>query len=131
MPSIRVAPPSTQAFRALAALEVYEAQVASWLEDPREGMRCGMQVHLSRLRRCCDGCGGLTVPWLALMIAHCELLHGVENPQGTRKSLAQLAATHRLCVRELTLACRRHLLHRQRCAVRTRHEGEAAPGRSA
>jgi hypothetical protein len=114
MPAIRVQPLSIQAFRALAALEAYEARVEWWLAGPPERVASGMHVHLQRLRRCCGGCASLTVPWLALMICHFELLALLESPGATGKRLAQLAARHRLCVRELALACRHHLVHRQR-----------------
>lgn len=139
MPARRVQQLSIHAFRALAALEAYEALVESWLAGAPGGVGSDMHVYLQRLQRCCDGCAGLTVPWLALMICHFELGAALQDPGPGAERLAQLTAKHRLCVRQLTLACRHHLLHRQwrpaagspargRRALRAGRPGEAGPG---
>lgn len=101
------------AFRALAVLELYEAQLKVLLHDRGEpGMRHRLHEHMAELRRCCAGCVGLTVPWLDLMISHFELLERLDEVARPRtdadgQALAQSTRRHQACVRELAVACRR------------------------
>jgi hypothetical protein len=100
------------AFRALAALELYEAQLKLLLQDRAEpGRRHAVREHMTALRRCCAGCAGLTVPWLDLMISHFEQLERLDEGARPRtdageEALAQATRRHQACVRELALACR-------------------------
>lgn len=103
------------AFGALAALELYEAQLAALLQDrPAAGRRHRLREHMAALRHCCAGCAGLTVPWLDLMIAHFELLQRLDEgarpcTDADREALALAARRHQACLRELALACRRKM----------------------
>jgi hypothetical protein len=105
----------THAFRALAALELYEAQLKLLLQDRSEaGGRCRLRENMAALRRCCAGCAGLTVPWLDLMISHFELLERLDEGARPRteagdEALAQATRRHQACLRELDIACRRKM----------------------
>lgn len=115
MPATRPEKMEIHAFRALAALELYEAQLKLALQDgPQPGQRYRLQERLAALRRCCAGCAGLTVPWLDLMISHFELLQwldeGMRPHAGADESgLVQAMRRHQGCLRELALACRRKM----------------------
>lgn len=101
------------AFRALAALEVYETQLKLLLQGrAAPGWRHRLQEDMAALRRCCAGCAGLTVPWLDLMISHFELLERLDAglrpcADADEAALAQATRRHQACLRELALACRR------------------------
>lgn len=100
------------AFRALAALELYEAQLKLLLHDGAEpGSRYRLRENMAALRRCCAGCAGLTVPWLDLMISHFELLERLgegarPRTESGEQALLQATRRHQACVRELAQACR-------------------------
>lgn len=114
-PATRPAAMDIHAFRALAALELYEAQLKALLQDRDEpGRRHRLHENMAALRRCCAGCAGLTVPWLDLMISHFELLERLD--EGARPctdaddaAVAQATRRHQACLRELALACRRKM----------------------
>jgi hypothetical protein len=103
------------AFHALAALELYDAQLKLVLQDaPEPGRRHLLGERLAALRRCCAGYAGLTVPWLDLMISHFELLERLgpaarPRAEADEEPLAQATLRHQACQRELALACRRKL----------------------
>jgi len=112
------------AFAAIAELEVYEARINSYVRYPQErGGKNEVSRHFERLRISCARCAELTVPWLGLMISHCELLARVDEhwdaERGEHGARAVLSR-HDACVQQLALACRR-LLQRQ----------PSAPGQSA
>ncbi|MBK6007329.1 hypothetical protein JJB11_14605 [Ramlibacter ginsenosidimutans] len=128
-----------RAFRALAALELYEAQLKVLLHDPAEpGRRHRLREHMAELRRCCAGCAGLTVPWLDLMISHHELLERLDEGPRPRtddheQALARATRRHQACLRELAVACRRKMQARtlvgtRESVSRTRRAAQADAG---
>jgi hypothetical protein len=118
MPATRPEKMDIQAFRALAAPELYEAQLKMVLQDlPEPGTRHRLREGLAALRRCCAGCAGLTVPWLDLMISHFALLERLDAGARPRapideERIAQATRRHQACLRGLASACRRKLLTR-------------------
>jgi hypothetical protein len=115
MPDTKPEKIEIHAFRALAALELYEAQLKLVLQDrPEPGSSHLLRERLAALRRCCAGYAGLTVPWLDLMISHFDLLERLDPAARARveadeERLAQAGRRHEACLRELALACRRNL----------------------
>jgi hypothetical protein len=127
------------AFRALAALELYEGQLKLLLQGRASpGWRHRLHEDMAALRRCCAGCAGLTVPWLDLMISHFELLERMDermrpHADADEAALAQAIRRHQACLRELALACRRSMQVRtivgtRESVSRTRRAARAQEG---
>ena len=105
------------AFAVLAELEIYEERVENVLLHPCPALdRLEVRGHLARMRRSCAASGDFTVPWLALMISHFELLacadaRGGQPAAVSEARLQEALARHDDCVRQLAAACRRLLRH--------------------
>ena len=98
--------PTPQAAReALAALERYQLHVRQLVGNSLDmGVYHTVSVDIEQVRRSCQGVPHLSGPWVALLIAHAELMHALwrgsrpaEPPSQERQDL--LARTGDACMR--------------------------------
>lgn len=86
-------PESQRAGKTLAALERYQrhvTQLAGRCMDAE--LYHAVAQDLDEVRHCCQALPSLSGPWVALLIAHAELVHGLW--QVTRQAVPERAAEH-------------------------------------
>lgn len=104
-------PPSQAAGDTLAAVERYQQHVRKLVDNWMDmELYHAVSGDVEQVRRCCQRLAPLSGPWVALLIAHAELVHGLwrSSQAGSTVTDAQrqkLLAVVDTRVQELRAAC--------------------------